>query len=331
MRTTKKICFVLLAAILTGCSTTPKVIADVVEQLPSQPAEKVVVYNTDERVPRGAKPIGKVNVTDGGMTPAYKCLYGSMLALAVRKTAECGGNALHVDEHRTPNFFTSSCHRIWGTMYVLPDSLVSGDAPSTLLLLEEEKDRELLAMTQKQIKRREKALDNPDNIFKVNVGPSWITSELQTPTKTYKNVRGIALELGYQHLWRSGIGIGFSYLYHSTSFDEAYGVKLHYFGPSVVYGIKLGDSWRMDGALGLGCSVYMEEAKNTMVSKNFESSVGILGQIGIEYMLSKSIGIGIQFNSFTMSMKRPAGIDTSKYDFYGIKRIDAQFGLRFYI
>ena len=189
MRTTKKICFVLLAAILTGCSTTPKVIADVVEQLPSQPAEKVVVYNTDERVPRGAKPIGKVNVTDGGMTPAYKCLYGSMLALAVRKTAECGGNALHVDEHRTPNFFTSSCHRIWGTMYVLPDSLVSGDAPSTLLLLEEEKDRELLAMTQEQIKRREKALDNPDNIFKVNVGPSWITSELQTPTKTYKNVR----------------------------------------------------------------------------------------------------------------------------------------------
>ena len=81
MRTTKKICFVLLAAILTGCSTTPKVIADVVEQLPSQPAEKVVVYNTDERVPRGAKPIGKVNVTDGGMTPAYAGAYVAKMAL----------------------------------------------------------------------------------------------------------------------------------------------------------------------------------------------------------------------------------------------------------
>ena len=332
MRTIKKIYFVLVAAILTGCSTTPKVIVDVVEQLPSQPAEKVMVYNIDERVPKGAKPIGKVNVTDGGITPANKCLYGNMLALAVRKTAECGGNALHVDEHKTPNFFTSNCHRIWGTMYVLPDSLVSGDAPSTILLLEEVKDRELLAKKQKQIKRREKALDNPDNIFKVNVGPSWITSEMQTPTKTYKSVRGIALELGYQHLWRSGIGIGYNYLYHSTSFDEVYSVKLHYFGPSVVYGVKLGDSWRMDGALGLGYSVYMEkEVKGFMVGNSSESNVGILGQIGVEYMLSKSIGIGIQFNSFTMSMKRPTGIDTSKYGFYGIKRIDAQFGFRFYL
>lgn len=321
----------VVAAILTSCSTTPRVIADVVEQLPSQPAEKVMVYDTDERVPRGAKPIGKVNVTDGGMTPAYKCLYSNMLALAVRKTAECGGNALHVDEHKTPNFWISNCHRIWGTIYVLPDSLVTSDAPSAISRLEEKKDQELLAMTQEQIRQREKALDNPDNIFKVSVGPSWITSELQTPTKAYKNETGIALELDYQHLWRSGIGIGFNYLYHSTSFNEAYGVNMHYFGPSVVYGVKLGDNWRMDCALGLGYSVYTEKVKGYFSEENSDSNIGLLVQLGIEYMLSKNIGIGLQLNSFTMSMKRPDGIDTSKYDFYGIKRLDAQLGLRFYM
>lgn len=327
----KKICFVWAAAVLTGCSTTPRVIADVVEQLPSQPMEKVAVYDTDASVPRGARPIGKVSVTDGGMTPAYKCLYSNMLALAVRKTAESGGNALHIDEHRTPGFWTSSCHRIWGTMYVLPDSLVDGNAQSLVLKMEEEKDKELLAMAQEQIKRREKALDNPANIFKVNIGPSWITSELQMPTKTYKGETGITLEIDYQHFWRSGIGIGFNYLYHSTSFDEASGVKLHYFGPSVAYGIKLGNSWRMDVALGVGYSVYLEKLKGFVAGESSESNVGLLGQFGIEYMLSKSIGIGIQLNSFTMSMKRPDGIDTSKYDFYGIKRLDALLGLRFYL
>jgi opacity protein-like surface antigen len=327
----KKILFVWAVALLTGCSTTPKVIADVTEQLPSQPMENVAIYDTDKSVPVEAKAIGKVSVTDGGMTPAYKCLYGNMLALAVRKTADSGGNVLHIDEHRTPSFWTSNCHRIWGTMYLMPDSLVDGNAQSVISQLEEEKDKELLAMAQEQIERREKALDNPGNIFKVNVGPSWITSEMQTPTKTYKNETGIALELAYQHFWRSGIGIGFNYLYHTTSFDEGYRVHLHYFGPNIVYGIKLGDNWRMDGALGLGYSVYKEDFKGFTAGDSSESNVGFLAQLGIEYMLSKSIGIGIQINSFTMSMKRPDGIDTSKYDFYGIKRFDAQLGFRFYL
>lgn len=330
-RKVKKICFVWAAAVLTGCSSTPRVTADVTEQLPSQPVEKVAVYDTDASVPIGARPIGKVSVTDGGMTPTNKCLYGNMLALAVRKTAESGGNALHIDEHRTPSFWTSSCHRIWGTMYVLPDSLVDGNAQSLILEMEEEKDKELLAMAQKQIERRKRALDNPSDIFKVNIGPSWITSEMQTPTKTYKNETGIALELAYQHFWRSGIGIGLNYLYHTTSFDEGYRVNLHYFGPSVVYGIKLGNSWRMDGAWGLGYSVCKEDFKGFMAGDSSESNVGLLAQLGIEYMLSKSIGIGIQFNSFTMRMKRPDGIDTSKYGFYGIKRLDAQLGFRFYL
>ena len=188
----KKIAILWLAAMLAGCSTTPRVVADVTEMLPSQSAEKVVIYDTDKSVPAEARAIGKVSVTDGGMTPTYKCLYSNMLALAVRKTAESGGNALHIDEHRTPGFWTSSCHRIWGTMYVLPDSLVDGNAQKLILELEEEKDKELLAMTQEQIKRREKALNNPDNIFKVNVGPSWITSELQTPGRSLPGIGGAA-------------------------------------------------------------------------------------------------------------------------------------------
>ena len=47
--------------------------------------------------------------------------------------------------------------------------------------------------------------------------------------------------------------------------------------------------------------------------------------------MSDKIGIGLQLDSFRMSMERPEEIDTSKYDFYGIERLDLQFGLRFYM
>ena len=68
-----------------------------------------------------------------------------------------------------------------------------------------------------------------------------------------------------------------------------------------------------------------------MFGDNSESNIGGLGQVGVEHMISDRIGIGLQFNSFTMRMKRPDNIDTSRYDFYGIKRLDAQIGLRLYL
>ena len=126
----KKIAILWLAAMLAGCSTTPRVVADVTEMLPSQSAEKVVIYDTDKSVPAEARAIGKVSVTDGGMTP---------------------------------------------------------------------------------------------------------------------------------------------------------------------------------------------------------TNIGVLGQLGVEHMFSDRIGIGLQLNTFTMRMKRPDNMDTSKYDFYGIRRLDAQIGLRFYL
>ena len=319
-----------MTAMLTGCSTAPKVIADVTEVLPSQSAEKVMIYETDKSVPPEARAIGKVSVTDGGMTPTDQCLYGNMLTLAIKKTAESGGNVLHIDQHKTPNL-GSTCHRIYGTMYVMPDSLLSGDTQSAILEMEEENDNELLAMAQEQIVRREKMLDNPKDILKMNIGPSWITSEVATPQRVYKSETGFGVGVDYQHYWRSGLGIGINYLYHSTTFNDTESIKMHYVGPSIVYSIKLGDKWRLDAALGIGYSVYKEEYSGYMFGDNSESNIGGLGQVGVEHMISDRIGIGLQFNSFTMRMKRPDNIDTSRYDFYGIKRLDAQIGLRFYL
>lgn len=319
---------VVAGMVLGGCASAPKVIVDVTEQLPSQPVDRVMVYETEDSVPAVARPIGKVKVTDGGMTPTYNCLYSNMLSLAVRKTAESGGNALHIDEHRTPNV-ASTCHRIWGTMYLLPDTMANGNAPSAISRLEEKHDEELLAVAQNQSQRRAKMFDNPRDIVKVNVGPSWITSEIETYDKTYKNETGFGFGIDYQHLWRSGIGFGINYVYHTTSFDDEFDAKMHYIGPSLVGSIKLGTKWRMDAAVGVGYSVYRE--KYNWTGAESESNIGAMFQFGIEHMISKRIGLGVQFNSMTMRMKRPDGIDTEKYDFYGIKRLDAQLGLRIYL
>ena len=331
-RKTLKICrntlLIVAGMVLGGCSSTPKVIADVTEQLSSLPVDRVMVYETEDSVPTTARPIGKVKVTDGGLTPTYSCLYSNMLSLAVSKTAESGGNALHIDKHKTPNF-ASSCHRIWGTMYLMPDTMANGNALSAISQMEEKYDKELLAIAQNHIQRREKMLDNPKDIVKVNIGPSWITSEIQTYYKTYKNETGVGFGIDYQHLWRSGIGFGINYMYHYTSFENDFSANMHYIGPSLVGSIKLGSNWRMDAALGLGYSVYREDYK--WAGGESESNVGSMVQLGIEYMLSKHIGLGLQFNTMTMRMKRPNDIDTKEYDFYGIKRLDAQLGMRFYL
>ena len=50
----------------------------------------------------------------------------------------------------------------------------------------------------------------------------------------------------------------------------------------------------------------------------------------MEYMCTKSIGIGIKINAFSMRLKEPDGYKVNKDEFYGIRRTDFLGGLRFY-
>jgi hypothetical protein len=164
------------AIIFTGCQSGPRVIAELTDHYPARLADSVMVYEPGDQVPAEAKVIGTVKVTDGVMTPAYKCLYSNMLTLAVRKTAESGGNALRIDQHKEPSMWKSGCHRIWGSMLLLPDSLVNIDAVSAIQKAELNKDTELANMTRDQISRFERATNNPKNIFNANFGYGTVTS-----------------------------------------------------------------------------------------------------------------------------------------------------------
>ena len=331
----------LLAAIVTtGCTSTPRVLVEVVKELPSQPVEKVVVYDIGQRVPVGALPIGKVNVMEGDMMSADQCLYSNMLSLAVKKTAACGGNALHVDDHKKGGL-TTKCHRIWGTMYLVPDSLLTGVEPMTVAQLEEKHDQELLEMNRKDeqntknASKKKKMFDNPISILKVDFGPSLMTSEIDAGSITYRRETGFVFDVGYQHVWCSGLGFGFNYLYHHTPLDSRYSITMHYVGPSFVASFKLAQHIRVYASLGIGCGFLNEDYDsdlNVYVSKNNLGKMGVsfLGQLGIEYMVTKQFGIGLQLNSYAMSLKRPKNVNTDKWGFYGVKQLDMMMGLRYY-
>lgn len=312
--------------LLTGCQTAPRVIAELTEQHPARQADSVLVYELGDSVPAEAKVIGTVRVTDGGLTKTYNCLYGNMLSLAVKKTAESGGNALRIDRHKEPSVWTSTCHRIWGSMLLLPDSLVNIDAVSVIQKLEQNKDTELANMTREHISRYERATNNPKNVFNANFGYGIVTSEIVTDRHTYKNKGGFAADLSYQHFWNM-FGVGADFNYFHTSFDEGFDVDLLFIGPNVGFGLKLGEKFRFDITLSLGYGNYKESKWGFSYS---EGGFAAKSGINLEYMCSKNIGIGIKVGAFSMGLKEPDGYKVDKNEFYGIHRTDLLGGLRFY-
>lgn len=315
-----------LIALLTGCQSAPRVIAELTEHYPARQADSVMVYELGDSVPAEAKVIGTVKVTDGGMTPAYNCLYGNMVSLAVKKTAESGGNALRIDQHKEPSVWTSTCHRIWGSMLLLPDSLVTIDAVSAIQKAELNQDTELANMAKEQIKRYERTINNPKNIFNANIGYGIVTSKIVTYRQEYKNKGGFTADLSYQHFWKL-IGVGADFNYFHTSFDEGFDLDLLFIGPNVGLGLKLGNKWRYDVILSLGYGNYKESQWGLSYSEG-----GFAGKFGmnLEYMCSKNIGIGIKINAFSMNLKEPEGYKVNEDEFYGVRRTDLLGGIRFY-
>ena len=324
----KMVLFSAVAVCLTSCAMNPKVTADLMGTYPQRSADQVVIYEEGDTVPANATVVGKVKVTDGGMTGTLDCLYGNVLALAVKKTAESGGNALHIDNHKQPDF-ASTCHRIWGTMLLLPDSLVKNiSTMKTLQELEKKQDEELLGYIHDQENRAKRARQTPRNIFKVNGGVSFLSSDYQIDYHTYKGRTGYTLNAAYQHLW-GFIGAGVDFSHTAYSFDEGVKTSVNFIGPSLVFSTMLGNKslWRWDLSMSLGYGRYSEKVANYKYS---EGHFCAKMDMGIEYKVAKNIGLGLQVGMSTLKLDKPEGYELKDNEFYGIQHVDILGGLRFY-
>ena len=79
---------------------------------------------------------------------------------------------------------------------------------------------------------------------------------------------------------------------------------------------------------------YRESVTGNIVALDLSAGEGCFGvtlQTGIDYKISKNVSIGFKINGLIMSMEKPEGYNIDKYDFYGIKRIDALCGISIYL
>ena len=194
-------------------------------------------------------------------------------------------------------------------------------------------DREQVGTENEKTTRQKRKQDGPSNVFKVSGGLSWITSKIYTDRGPQNLHRGYTLEADYHHFWPVGLGVGLNALYYATTFTGGYKVHMTYIGPSLAYSFKGDTHWRIEAALGVGRSTYTEKLDEL---KGSESGVGVLAQLGVEYMITDYLGLGFQVNGFTMRMKRPDYSNSPYYsmsekDTYGIRRLECLLGLRFYL
>ena len=170
----------------------------------------------------------------------------------------------------------------------------------------------------------------PCNVVKVNVGPSLVCSEVETPRNFYEYKLGLDYGVEYQHLWRSGFGLGASAYLFNTSFDRDLNVEIKYVGPLVAYSDYLDSKGlvRAELEFGLGCGILKEKGfQYTHTEKDFAAMVGV----GVEYGVAKNVAFGLQLNWNTLFQFEPKGYYIKdEDDVYGIERVSLLAGVREY-
>ena len=334
----------IIATLLTGCA--PKVVTDMLtNEWPATSPDSVYLFNTHDTLPAGSQTIGKVKVVDNGFS--VKGTFDRVLQLAINATAEKGGNGLQITEHRWPDI-RSSIHRVWGNILRVPESamikqeepekkeysvlenLLPPDEYEDYMRYREAKQQYEYEMKEyaKQVRKAEEIREQmPRNIFRLSVGPTLMTSKYQVDNHIYKSRAGIDILFDYDHIWKSGFGFGINYKHNYTSFDEGIKTRVDYIGPSFVIAPQISKTCRYDVALGFGYGRYKESYGGLSYS---EGRFAAMMRIGLEWRIARQLALGPQINMFTMTMKKPEGLELDKNDTYGIQHMGLQVGLRYY-
>lgn len=311
----RKIYGSMMVGMLLLGSCSPRVITQIEKTYPAISTDSVAVYETFDSVKADAEVLGTIQVKDKGLTT--NCGLERMLGIARQKTAEAGGNILKLTEHRYPDM-RSTCHRLWGTMLRTND-LAAVD--SQLYLTQQQADYYM-----RQAKSKPQT-DNSGDVVRVSAGPSWIVSKFEIDDRTYRGKLGSEVGASYEHYWKNGLGVGVDFSYYHTAFDTEYDgdydVNLLYIGPSFAYRLS-SKKWQLYEAVGLGYSRYNEEYYSV-------NGLGVMARLGINYLVSKHLGIGASLNAISTRLKEPhdAGSYLDDDEYYGIGRISVMVGLSY--
>lgn len=310
----------LMAAMCAGliCSCSPQVVTELHGNFPAQSADSVMIFGPSETPPDHADTVGNIRVTDAGLTA--QCHYAQVLQKAVERTAASGGNALCINQHLKPDVW-SSCHRIKGTMLLLPKGSVKVSSQDEIWRVDSLRDEDVAGTAQ----NASKTADNLHNRLSVSAGLTWITSKIYvTPTDYYSNRRCWDLCADYEYLWNSGFGVGLNYALNHASFNHYGSFTQHYIGPSFVYVYRITRRFSSEVGLGLGYSYYSESGGYT------DSAMGVMFKVGMEYLFTRHFGLGLQYRACGCSYTQPDGFELPKNEQYRLNRASIQLGVHYY-
>lgn len=303
--------FPLVAILLASCS--PKVVTNLVKTYPnSVPTDSVWVIELGDPVPNSAETIGRVSVVDRGAST--KCRYDEVVHLAQEAIGKAGGNALAITDHREPSLWGSSCHQISGLMLRLSDREVD--------TLKVNPVQDMISFDRATAKNERAKRRAPANTFEVSMGYGWITSKLYDFNNlAIGNKGGMEWKLGYEHVWSTGLGIGVQYSGFKAAFPGG-DMFLTYLAPEFTGRVKF-DKWILKYGLGMGLFLYNEPYYST-------AGFGTHLTLGVEYMLTSQVGLGISANSVSASLPERDGVKLNNNEKSGIGRFNLLGGLRVY-
>ena len=186
------------------------------------------------------------------------------------------------------------------------------------------------------------SFEMPSDIIKLSGGLSLILSNVYLENQFENKVMrsnwrpGISALLEYEHIFKSGWGFGLNVIYNDTRYKNTYknsakknlALRQVYLGPSVVRRNLIGYRWLVEGVFGIGYSHLGGDFLDGT------SGLGFMLKGGVEYMLSKHVGIGVEMNDVIAITGENNDDLMKKYSednsWSGSFRIDFAAGIRFY-
>lgn len=280
----KHILLLALPLLISSCGM--KVTTDIQKTLPPRvTAEKVHLYNVIDTVPTEAEYIGNISVRDGGL--ATNCGINRVVELAKNKTADCGGNILHLTYHEYPSKQGSACHQIDGRMLWMPDTLnwdSAYNAEPMITVIDN--------TSPEKLKNYKKYHNVAASTLYGAIGIGFITTEVDWPSYPNGPIKnGLDWTLGYDWMSKRGWGLGIKYSgYHSScnSIRDDFDLSITYIAPQYVMKY-IHSKWVYEAHLGLG---YLNYNETSDISDLNTTGLGANIDLGAEYLITKNVGFG---------------------------------------
>lgn len=302
----------LLLIGITACQ--PKVITNLIKTYPvSVPPDSISMFEINDTVPNGAEALGHLSISDCGFSNKYK----QAMTIACKETSRAGGNAFAIIKHNPLAIKKSGCYQITGLILYISDFSIYSDQYNSFTEV-----KELKTVQSGSEQKREGAFKN---IISADIGYGIVTSKIYTLNKTYNVKGGLEWRLQYERTGKKYLGFSLQYTGFRTTFVTGEEILTTYLAPSIIYRIRM-QKWIVKMGAGLG---YFGCKADAGYGRENNSGMGINLDVGIEYMLSKHIGLGFSIDWIEgCFFKENFYMEPNEVS--GLFRVNILGGIRFY-